>query len=120
MRLLGIVALALLTASAHGQRRDGNDSEAFLRECASAIRYMDGDTSANMQAANACLMYIAGFRDATTLAESKQVCTPVEATNAQLIRVVAKHLQDNPSTLHLDKAIGVHRALLQAYPCRRK
>jgi hypothetical protein len=45
------------------------------------------------------------------------ICVPEKVTLAQLARVMVKHLEANPDTLHLHRVMGIEEALVRAYPC---
>ena len=118
--LIWLLALAATTGT-YGQTRP--NSESLLKECAAAVRYMDGDKSRRLfEDLNHCVSYIQGFRDGldTTNATGRVICVPPEATPGQLARIVVKHLQDNPSRLQQDRMYGTFGALVVRYPCERR
>lgn len=43
--------------------------------------------------------------------------TPVSATNGQLLAVIQKHIEENPSSRHLPADVLIFGALFRAYPC---
>lgn len=69
-----------------------------------------------------CLGYITGFYDQQRLlakvAEVQALyCKPDNSDVKQFIRVVVKHLKDNPEKLHFHSSTQVHSALSEAFPC---
>jgi hypothetical protein len=118
-----LLTLMLLLSSTAFAVQEGRDtSEAFLTDCVQAEKELDGvqpETAAQAVHAHRCAYYLDGFRDSISFARGPQlICIPQEVTSGQLLRVVLKYLKENPSKLHLDKAIGTHTALRGAYPCR--
>ena len=71
-----------------------------------------------------CGGYIAGVNDAAVRYGSgmnptkRLYCIPPKADMDQLIRVVRKSLEDNPSQLHFPSSVLVVGALKNAFPCR--
>lgn len=71
-----------------------------------------------------CEGYIAGVNDAaigygSDLNSMKALyCVPPNAEMEQLIRVVKKSLEDNPSQLHFPASALVVHALKNAFPCK--
>lgn len=70
-----------------------------------------------------CEGYIAGFNDGTVSAtvdtpKNKRFCVPSGVDMDQMIRVVRKWLEDNPSVLHLPGNFLVEKALHDAFPCK--
>lgn len=71
-----------------------------------------------------CSGYIAGVNDAAVGYGSevnfkkRLYCIPPKAEMDQLIRVVRKSLEDNPSQLHLPSSVLVVHALRDAFPCK--
>jgi len=70
---------------------------------------------------NTCVGFLTGVADAHDNFTSWEVmsplwCLPVMGTD-QLIRVVTKHLQENPEDLHHTAASLITNALAAAFPC---
>lgn len=69
-----------------------------------------------------CEGYIAGVNDAAIGYGSDSMkslyCVPPNAEMEQLIRVVKKSLEDNPSHLHFPSSVLVVHALKDAFPCK--
>lgn len=61
--------------------------------------------------------FINGF--ATGLTWGNQICPPATVTTGQLLRVVVKHLEENPKDLHEPGALLAGRALRKSFPCKR-
>jgi hypothetical protein len=117
-----IVVLGLLaSALAHAQpaRDSSND---LLRKCNVALRAIDGNSPVDLGQKYdvfSCIGYVSGYRDAVANAQFlKPACIPTAATSGQLLRVIVKHLQEHPQSLHLDASLGIHAALLHAFPCK--
>lgn len=52
-----------------------------------------------------------------TISNEFAFCLPQENTFGQLVRVVAKFLNDHPEQLHKPKAVLIMMALHEAFPC---
>jgi Rap1a immunity proteins len=103
----------------------------LLKDCSDVGTLKVGEMIAPLQLADVakhvamCSGYIAGVNDATIAYGSgmngtKRIyCVPPEADMDQLIRVVRKSLDDNPSQLHLPSSVLVVTALKTAFPCAR-
>jgi hypothetical protein len=62
--------------------------------------------------------YIGGYNAAFLLVGAKPyICLPAGSRVAQWAKVVVKYADDNPDKLHWEAPIGVHGALVQAFPC---
>jgi len=65
-----------------------------------------------------CLGYVIGVTDANfSIGKTSRVCFPDNVTQGQLEKIVVKHLEDNPGTLHYDASVLVVTALELAFPC---
>lgn len=96
---------------------DGNE---LLKSCNFAIRYQDGSDKTDEAGINAvyCTAYLHGIHDGINLRDTgARYCLPSPLPNQQVVRIVVKFLNDNPSLLHLDASILAVGALAQAYPC---
>jgi hypothetical protein len=47
------------------------------------------------------------------------ICAPADSSRTQFIRVFYKYVNDHPESANLPFAVIAHRALEQAFPCRR-
>jgi hypothetical protein len=112
----------LLSSTAFADEAKRETSAELLKYCVEEEKALNGvqpERALQVTYANRCMYYLDGFRDALDVAKGPQViCFPQEASTEHLARVVVKYLRDNPSKLHLDKIIGTHTALREAYPCR--
>jgi hypothetical protein len=122
MKTLLLVLTLVLSSTAFAVQEGRDTSEALLTDCIQAEKELNGvkpENAVGAVHAHRCAYYLDGFRDSISFAKGPQlICIPQEVTSGQLLRVVLKYLRENPSKLHLDKAIGVHAALQGAYPCR--
>jgi hypothetical protein len=99
---------------------DGNE---LLMQCQHFIKLIDDEKGFSPVYAGACGGFVQGV-DSTVffygedLEKDAKFCTPKNATNAQLVRIVVKYLKDNPKLLNKDKTTLVWLALKDAYPCK--
>lgn len=125
MKLLWLTSLVVLfSLPLHTETKDTPDTSgnAFVRLCS------------NMDAANqwagACLGYAVGTVDglnfetayAQDKAGNKAVPSlfriPESVENGQIIRVLLKHINDNPKDAHLPTVVLIVDALQEAFPCK--
>ncbi|HET9942600.1 MAG TPA: Rap1a/Tai family immunity protein [Terriglobia bacterium] len=121
MRSLLLLLLGL-QLNAYGQSADKfESSEHLLAACKAGVRAIDGDRTAKATDWNICVGYISGFLDGllSERVNAKVICVPEKVTLGQLARVMVKHLEENPNTLHLHRVMGIEEALFRAYPCRK-
>jgi hypothetical protein len=109
----------------------GSTGADLLTYCSDVGTLKAGETIPAVQLADVakhvgmCSGYIAGVNDAaigygSQMNSMKRLyCIPPKAGLDQLIRVVRKSLEDNPSQLHLPSSVLVIRALKNAFPCGR-
>lgn len=130
--LINIVFILLLFPSlavANNMIRDGNQ---LLSICKPFVMYLDSHDSSNVSVPDSaqCASFINGFREGTDLyriiynlreveidPEYWSFCIPERVTNNQLIRVIVKYLEDNPSELHTQRSFIIADALHSAFPC---
>ncbi len=112
--LLMIVLLFSFNQAAALSFRSGNqlleECEAYLSETGSAA------------SGNTCFGFVTGIVDAHDNFTSWEVmltlwCPPDKMSTTQLIRIVTKHLQEHPESLHETAAGEVVVALVAAFPC---
>jgi hypothetical protein len=98
-----------------------NTNESLLEECTAATKKLSVGQMNEHLDARSCLGYILGYADGISAgaANSKAVCIPRSVTTGQMARVVVKHLQDHPNTLHEPRNWGIQAAFMKAYPCGR-
>jgi hypothetical protein len=118
MRLALLFAICVTaTWPAYGQ----DTSNDLLKVCGTALRLINGDNSADFSESVRCLGYVQGYRDGTATAEvaPKAVCIPDEVSHGQVVRVLVRHLENNPQSLHKARTIGMLAALSKAFPCAK-
>jgi len=82
----------------------------------------DIDTAQELVMGSTCQGFIMGVADAhNAFVEWKEMeqrwCMPAGIGGAQLVRVVTKHLQENPQELHMTAGSMVANAIILAFPC---
>lgn len=115
---IGAVALVGMIASG-ASMADGND---LLAECSEAIRFQETRIIRDPSASSYCNGQVIGVMNTMYLLDEflpKEVktCLPPELLTKQAVRIVVKHLKDNPTTLHLPSTHLILGALHSAYPC---
>jgi len=137
MRMVAVVLSVVALGSAQAPRQAhnggvvlfGGTGSDLLTRCSDMGALKVGDTVAPLRLAEAkfhagsCEGYIAGVSDTTqgydsVAPKNRLYCLPSNVDMDQLIRVVKKWLEDNPSQLNLPAHILVKRALGEAFPCR--
>jgi hypothetical protein len=127
MRTVILVAVLFLPVGvlASTAQIDGND---LLKKCTPLGT--DGRPAAETVTESLdvgyCAGYIAGVTDVERVwegvegntSQSTHYCMPKEATNGQAPRILKKWLEDNPDKLHWRADLIIHKALLQAFPCK--
>ncbi|MGF6199793.1 Rap1a/Tai family immunity protein [Pseudomonas laurylsulfatiphila] len=121
--LMAVALVGLLgsgAAMAADQRFDGNE---LLGQCQQYIKAMDGERSYNHIDAGLCGGFVPGVASTVSflkndLKKDAKFCTPIGATNGQLVRIVVKYLSDNPKLLDMDRTRLVWYAFVDAYPCK--
>lgn len=116
----GVLAGVSGTVSAADLRYDGNE---LLLNCQQYVRGMDGDKDFNGVGAGMCGGFVQGVDSTNTflfndLNSDARFCKPATVTNGQLVRIVVKHLKDNPKLLNKERTGLVWLALKDAYPCK--
>ena len=105
------LAVMLLPAQSQATFYDGN---ALLQKC-------ESDSVADYTACAGYIMGIYDYNESMVFLElvTKTFCVPDSATAGQLVKVVTKHLNENPEKLHssMGVAIEVSIALYEAFPC---
>lgn len=129
MVLLAFTVLAPRYSSALGVAAiDGNE---LLRKCNVYIRVADGSknfTNSELGDGNFCVGYVTGvldtsfiwqINDTTPTNHSTHFCVPDGLTNGQVVRVIAKWLEDHPARLHERAILLTTDALKEKFSCRR-
>ena len=124
-----VIAINLLPTRSHAQQPQVTTGLDLLNKCQPAVDMASKDLThfEGLEAAS-CMGYILGMKDMLTMwhihsrgfGEEGQIqmCVPNEATVAELVRVVVKFLNDNPTELHEQEAAVVVSAFVSAYPCK--
>ena len=102
-----------------GAMADGND---LLADCSEAIRFQETKVSRDPSASSYCNGQVIGVMNTMYLLDEflpkeMKTCFPPELATKQAVRIVVKHLQDNPTILHLPSSHLILGALHGAYPC---
>lgn len=140
-----LAGFAILFVTAFGQQpmqreRDPNSMIAFhggsgshlLPSCQAALKIgMRGNktimirpTATDIQDAvdgSFCGGYVLGVVDALISASATTettYCIPANADSGQLVRVVAKYLNDNPAKLNDPAGVLVTKSIVDAFPCK--
>lgn len=131
MRATYTIALlgALLTANCRAQI--SITAGELLRDCEHAERWLSARTGtsggADVRAGTQCFAYVTGVWHGVMVAEvglevergRQLACPPAEVTTAQLTRIVAKFLRDNPARHHQPAQVPVAFAIRDAFPCSK-
>jgi len=112
IRLL-LLAFLLVCHSAYGEYLYGNE---LLEVCEAFVN------NTNFEKGIACNGYISGVFDAHEIFVDwddmkPSWCMPDSVTNAQLILIVTKYLQENPNKLRAGASGHVVNALIKTFPC---
>jgi hypothetical protein len=121
-----LIFLALLSTPFFSQAKvDGNE---LLERCQIAVDFFDGKElkEGSDWKAYSCIEYITGLTTMNLLYSSdefkkkdnKYFCRPQGVTNSQSVRVVLKHLKNNPEDLHESRTFLVVVALREAFSCK--
>jgi Rap1a immunity proteins len=127
MKWLIVVVVLMFAPTSHASTAaiDGNQ---LLTKC----HYLFADTSidhaSRMELIDTgfCAGYLSGVTDVEAMwkgvegkgSKSAQYCMPLEVTNGQMLRIIKKWLDDNPSKLHERGDTIIHDALREAFPCK--
>lgn len=113
---VGLAVMLLLTAQSQAAP---NGHQAYWT-ASSLLQHCESDSAAKF---NACVGYVIGIVDlqgtlvAWSYLDEPLFCTPAGAKMGQLVKVVTKHLNENPEKLHTDAGGNVANALRNAFPC---
>jgi hypothetical protein len=94
----------------------------LLNYCAEFVRKQGTRESLDGLNTGFCIGFMHGVLDATDLTRANgstpAFCFPQNAKIDQAIRIVEKHLRENPAMLHYSAASQVNLALSRTFPCR--
>jgi len=126
INILTTILLCFVTFKASADKIDGNF---LLKSCKESIAIFEGVTLSSNQAylAGFCSGKISGFRNSGMYArgftdgeiEKLWFCIPPEIKAEQMTRIVIKHLQDNPETLHKSAPELLLSLFIKAFPCNK-
>ncbi|WP_156897031.1 Rap1a/Tai family immunity protein [Ferrimonas kyonanensis] len=102
------------------------DGNSLLSGCKSTIAMFNGKlgNSTTGVSEGLCLGTINGMRYMNELYSTRLkqhetfFCVPSQVTAGQLVRVVVKYLEENPSQLHIHEGFLISTALATSYPCK--
>lgn len=115
LRVLAAIFVTLTGMASHAVT--GNE---LLRQCRETERLMEDSRSrVDQLSAGYCIGLVEGIKNTLTMVSSqaKTNCMPASATNEQAVRIVLKHLRNNPERLHLDGSVLVIESLGNAFTC---
>jgi Ssp1 endopeptidase immunity protein Rap1a len=118
-------AMCLLLAASPVYPGAAVNGDALLHNCKIYLSTVDGTAAEpkGSSAGVACEGYLRGFIDSHGMESSMTgdylYCLPPGTSTAQVVLVVVKYLEDNPTKLHQPRAPLVARALTQAFPCKK-
>jgi hypothetical protein len=104
-----------------------DDGNQLLKQCGSAISFMDDEakknTLANEFGIPFCLGFVQGITNTNLLYQHLNMktlfCLPENGiSNGQAVRIVVKHLRDHPEVLHHEAAMLAISAFREAFPCK--
>jgi len=112
--------LMIVLLFSFGQARAELDGSLLLEFCEAYIK--DASDAKTVVKANVCGGYVEGITEIhTTFVGWNELkpywCSPDNMGTVQLVRVVAKYLQENPEQLHFSASSIVATALRGAFPC---
>ncbi|MBA6292337.1 hypothetical protein H4J58_04070 [Colwellia sp. MB3u-70] len=119
-----LIFLALLSAPFFSQATD--TASDLLSDCQAVLDYTDLGQKPKMTPFTACVSYIQGVIDVSTLYSADEFktpgtlryCVPNESTNLQIIRVFMKYAKDNPHRLHAPRGAILVLSLQNSFPCK--
>jgi len=113
--LLCLPIMALAQPQRHTPRDSGND---FLHDCGEQVPALSDSDKVE------CLMYIAGLYDGlTSFQDASGIMLfdpPYGITMGQVKKIAEKYMNDHPSSLHEWTAKLVLKALMEAYPTKKR
>jgi len=125
--ILFVLLIATASIAADGSYTTDN-SRKLLDECRKGAQFRDSPSTSsqeNLMYFGKCTGYIRGVADgyylaymaAGNLPAERRLCVPTSVTNGQLMRVVVKYLEDNPSQLEVNASFSTVLALRKSFPC---
>ncbi|WP_236185904.1 Rap1a/Tai family immunity protein [Pseudomonas juntendi] len=121
MKLTSVLFAAALVLMSNTALGNGNE---LIGQCQAAVKALDGSqANASAFGAGFCMGKVTGVMDMISIFSGRfekdyRVCMPTPGIQyGQGVRIVAKFLADNPTSLHLQDTILIHMALRRAFPC---
>ena len=131
--LLAGVLGAVLVLPAHARNLSAVDGKTLLANCHAAQQMDEVSPKLNSDEWSAgfyCLGFVQGVVDADNIWQTAakkalgskafplvSYCVPDDVSWPQLVRILVKWLEDNPSKLNLSGYDVIHMALDKTYPC---
>ncbi|KFE54997.1 Rap1a/Tai family immunity protein [Pseudomonas syringae] len=121
MKWMSVPLLALAVCLPLAAKADGNQ---LLSDCQQALNGSEGRNVSSPLVAGRCMGVIQGTIDG--LAVSRQIFTNIPELicmpqgglpMGQMVRVVTKHLTDNPADLSHNESLLIAKAMVKAFPC---
>lgn len=105
----------------HGISESGNE---FLEKCKHVEDEYDSRYSSDVFI---CLGFVQGFMQGIFVSddfrrspeEQRMTCPSPEVTTIQLIRVIKKHIDEQPKRAHVPTRYLASEALIRAFPCKK-
>jgi hypothetical protein len=118
---------AYASVTDHGKGWGGMDGNDLLPACQAAVELVDGKniSASRMVDASRCQLYVQGFLDGFWARDNAPIpnttavlCYPEGVNTGQMLRVVAKWLQDHPARLHEPAWSLIFAAAHDAFACQ--
>jgi hypothetical protein len=105
--------MALISSQTHSQE-DGHSGNALYRGCKAAV---DGQVRTDLQKMQGG-MCAGTVNTVIVLMNDIAFCPPKGSSLGQAMKILVKHMDDNPSVLHQELAVLAEQALQRAWPCK--
>lgn len=126
MKSIIIIIFSLSFVNAKAMAASSVDGNYLLQSCQATIMVLDGKQApSDLTQVGYCLGLVGGVRETIDIIKQNEkdsvvgICVPAEANTYQLIRVIVKFLQNNPSMLHENRTALTIGALVTAFPCKK-
>lgn len=124
MLITGIAAGLFATSAASARELEfGTTGNHLLAECKIAQKSLEElQNSDDLVYGTACVSFLAGVREAgavyrASYRDAAMFCIPRTVTNGQLLQVFVRWAENAPQTLHMERAMLVAAAYMNAWPC---
>jgi len=112
-----LTTFALSTAS----RADGQDGDAFMRNCSDALRSETLTERDEWVNAGVCYGFVLGVRQTMVMWQQfnpdLDLCIPANVPLKQLVQVFVKYMEDNPEQLQYSASVLLVAAAREKWPC---